>query len=207
MMEGSELATPDAAIGVGTLAVTGIGESLAEHAPLHGEVVIIVERGQLVDTPADGAVVENHAFLMTGPDGIGTVVDILLLTTTETDETDDDIIGIGTDGIITDGDARTRSCLALDSSVGTNLKVGLERNDTGYIEDDNLLLTATDGSTQRAVAGIIEISDMDNLTATTTGNVTAVTLGTGEGRSLSHCYTTDSCGNSGYNVLYFHECI
>ena len=62
-----QLTTPDAAIAMSTLGVTRVGEALCHGAPLHGEVVVVVERSHLVDAPAEGAVVEDDTRLVALP--------------------------------------------------------------------------------------------------------------------------------------------
>lgn len=44
VVETCQLTTPDAAIAMSTLGVTGIGEALCHGTPLHGEVVVVIER-------------------------------------------------------------------------------------------------------------------------------------------------------------------
>ena len=67
VMEACQLTTPDTAIAMSTLGVTGIGKALCHGAPLHGEVVVVVERSHLVDAPAEGAVVEDDTRLVALP--------------------------------------------------------------------------------------------------------------------------------------------
>ena len=67
MMEACQLTTPDAAIAMSTLGVTWIGEAFGYSTPLHGEVVVVIERSHLVDTPAEGAVVEDDTRLVALP--------------------------------------------------------------------------------------------------------------------------------------------
>ena len=79
--------------------------------------------------------------------GIGAIVDIFFLTSAETHVTDDDVIAIGIDRIVAQGNARGRSGLTENGGVGSNVQVAPEGNDTSYIEDDNLLSRTTDGRT------------------------------------------------------------
>ena len=67
VVETCQLTTPDAAIAMSALGVTGICEALCHGAPLHGEVVVVIERSHLVDTPAEGAVVEDDTRLVALP--------------------------------------------------------------------------------------------------------------------------------------------
>ena len=59
--------------------MTRIGETLGNGTPLHGEIVVVVERSHLVDAPAEGAVVEDDAGLVALPGSIRTVIDVLFL--------------------------------------------------------------------------------------------------------------------------------
>ena len=43
VVEGCGSAAPDAAVAVLALAVDGVGEALADDAPLHGEILIVIE--------------------------------------------------------------------------------------------------------------------------------------------------------------------
>ena len=89
VVERGQLAAPDAAIAVGALAVTGVVQAFANGAPLHREVIVVIERSHLVDAPREGTVVEHDARLLALPGGIGTVVRVFLLSATETDKADD----------------------------------------------------------------------------------------------------------------------
>ena len=129
------------------------------------------------------------------PGGIGTVVDVLLLTTTAADEAHHDIIAVIPQRVISQGDARGRRGLAENSGVGTDTDIALQGNNTTDIEDHNLLITATDGLAEGSVTRVIKIRNMDDFSITSTRNVTSVTFGTREGGSLClgrHCQGHDS---------------
>ncbi len=51
MMETGQFATPNATVTVGSLVVPRIGEAFGYGTPLHCEVVVVVERGHLVNAP------------------------------------------------------------------------------------------------------------------------------------------------------------
>ena len=72
MVEGSEFSSPDASIAMGTLAMTGVGKALGDGTPLHGEVVVVVIGSNLVDAPAQGAVVEDDTCFFSQPGCVGT---------------------------------------------------------------------------------------------------------------------------------------
>ena len=77
--------------------------------------------------------------------GISTIVDVLLLTTANADETHDDVITVGVNGVVAQGDAWRRGRLSLDSGVGTDVDIALQGDDATHIEDHYLLVTAADG--------------------------------------------------------------
>ena len=96
-MEGGQLAAPDAAIAMGSLAMACVAKALANGAPLHGEVVVVIERGHLVDAPRERAVVEHHTCIVTRRAGIGAIVDVLLLSTANTDEAHHNVVAVRID--------------------------------------------------------------------------------------------------------------
>lgn len=51
MMERGIPAAPDATIAMTSLAMNGIAETFSHYAPLHGEVLVGVERRALIDRP------------------------------------------------------------------------------------------------------------------------------------------------------------
>ncbi|CDA56151.1 unknown [Prevotella sp. CAG:604] len=104
VVETCQLTTPDAAIAVCSFGVTWIGEAFGYSTPLHGEVVVVIERSHLVDTPAEGAVVVDDAGLVALPCGISSVVDVLLLSTANAKEADDVVVA-RLNRIIAQGDA------------------------------------------------------------------------------------------------------
>ncbi len=123
VVEGGQLAAPDAAIAVGSLAMACVAKALANGAPLHGEVVVVIERGHLVDAPRERAVVEHHTCIVTRRAGIGAIIDILLLSTANTDEAHHNVIAVRIDGIVAQSDAGRRCRLPHDSGVGTDIHI------------------------------------------------------------------------------------
>ena len=83
--------------------------------------------------------VNYDACEVTGRRSIGTVVDILLLTSAEAQISDNDIIAVGVDGIVAQRDAWGWSRLSKDGGIGTNIEIALECDDASHVEDDNLL--------------------------------------------------------------------
>ena len=121
MVEAGELAAPDAAIAVSSLVVSCIVEALAECAPLHGEVVVVVERSHLVDTPRQRAVVEDEAVEVLAPAGVSTVVELLFLSASDTYEPYD-VVVTGSYGVVPECDAGVGGCLSENGGVGANLQ-------------------------------------------------------------------------------------
>ena len=111
VVEAGELAAPDASVAMCSLGVPRIGETLGNGTPLHGEIVVVVERCHLVDTPAEGTVVEDDARLVALPGSISTIIDVLFLSAAQTDEADDAVV-FRTNRVISQSDARRRSSLS-----------------------------------------------------------------------------------------------
>ena len=110
VVEAGELAAPDASVAMCSLGVPRIGETLGNGTPLHGEIVVVVEGSHLIDTPAEGTVVEDDARLVALPGSISTIIDVLFLSAAQTDEADDAVV-FRTNRVISQSDARRRSSL------------------------------------------------------------------------------------------------
>ena len=91
VVERSQFASPNAAVSVSALVMSGVIEALANGTPLHGEVVVVIERRHFVDAPGERAVVEYHIGIMLTGNGVSSIIDILFLSATAAYETDDDI--------------------------------------------------------------------------------------------------------------------
>ena len=109
--------------------------------------------------------VEHDARIMAGSRSIGTVIDILLLTTTYAEKAHDNVVSCRIDGVVAQGNARSRSRLSSDGRIGTDADIALQGNDAADVEDDRLLFIAFDGLTERPRARIVEINDVDDFTA------------------------------------------
>ena len=115
VVEGGVLTTPDATIAVGTLVVDGVAEALRQYAPLQGEVLNAVERAALIDTPADGAVVDDDIAGLAACMEIGIHRIVLVaggVTHAATDEAHDDIARGNAETVVLQTDAIARSRLA-----------------------------------------------------------------------------------------------
>ena len=145
MMERREFAAPDASIAVCALAMTGIDEALCNGTPLHSEVVVVVERSHLVNTPRKGTVVDDCSGLVSHIRCVSSVVYVSLLTATEAHETYDVVIARG-NGVVAHGDAGLRCCLSEDSGVVANGEVTVQGYDAGNVEDDDFSCRAFNGA-------------------------------------------------------------
>ena len=193
---------------MGTLGVAGVGKTLGDVTPLHGEVVVIVERGHLVDTPAEGAVVEHDLVALTTPGGIGSVVDILHLTTAEADVAHDDIVALAeVNRVVTEGDTRLWRCLSGNRRIRGDVELGLQIDIAADVEDDGLGLVALQGLTERTLAGIVEVGDVTNFAATAASDVTGMPFGTGEsGNLLLSRGSNSQSGRQDGKENLFHIC-
>ena len=63
----------------------------------------------------------------------------------------------------------------------------------GFLKDNDFLVVATHCLTERTRTGVVEVSDVNDFSATPTGDVTAVALGAGEGGNLSGCNDCSRC--------------
>ena len=69
--------------------------------------------------------VDHDACIVAGRRCIGTIVDILLLTTTGTNIAHDDVVAIGINGVIAKGNAWRWSRLTKDGCIGANVDIAL----------------------------------------------------------------------------------
>ena len=182
MMERRQLAAPDAAIAVSTLAVTSIYQTFGNGTPLHGEIVVVVIRSHLVNTPRKGAMVEDDARLVALPCGISTLVDILFLSTTETNETND-IISTRTDCIVTNRNAWRWSRLSENSNIVFDSKITSQCDDACHIEHHDAVSLAH-SIAERTRTAILQVCDVVNCTLATTSDVATVSLCTRECRGV-----------------------
>ena len=187
VVERGQLAAPDAAIAVGTLAVAGVVQAFADGTPLHGEIIVVVERGHLVDRPREGAVVEHDAGVASRPGGIGAVVDVALLATAAADEANHDVIAAIEQRVVAQGDARCGRRLSQNSGVGPNGDVAAEGDDAAHVEHHHLLVRPLHRLAERASAAVVERRHVNHLAAPATGHIAAMTLGTRESRRLCPC--------------------
>ena len=137
--------------------------------------------------------VEQDAGSVALPDGVGSVVDVLLLSAPDAQETDDVVLR-GLHGIVAQRDARLGGRLSGDSGVLADGEVGFQWDDAADVEDDDFPVVALDGLAQRTGARVIEVGNVDYPSAASAIGVASVSLGSGEGGNLSRCCQCQ-CGN------------
>ena len=181
-MERGILATPNTAITMSALSMTGIAQRFGDGTPLHGKVAIVVERSHFIATPRHRAVVENDVLFIASPDSIGTIVHVLYLTTTETNESDNNIVGRAIDGVIAQSDTRRGSRLSGDGNIAIlDLQIRFQIDITGHVEHDGTRAAFTQGFAQRTGSAVGQSGNMIHRTASTTrSGITCSTFGTGK---------------------------
>ena len=127
--------------------------------------------------------VEDDASLLALPAGIGTVVDIFLLSAAEADEADD-VVGTGLHGVVAQGDARVGGCLTEDGDIVLKLEVAPECNNTSNVEHDGAVSATGDGSTERARTAVVEVGDVYDVAGASASDIAAVPLSAREGRGV-----------------------
>ena len=99
-----------------------------------------------------------------------------------TETTDDDVVGTGeADAVAIDGDAFAGGCLACHIEVVGEDQTAGELDDAGDVKDDDAVGFA-DGIAQRAGAGIVQVGDMIDRTATAASGKATEAFRTGEGK-------------------------
>ena len=188
VVEACELTAPDASVTMCSLRVPRIGETLGNGTPLHGEIVVVVERSHLVDAPAEGTVVEDDAGLVALPGSIRTVIDVLFLSAAYAEETDD-VVAARLNGVISEGDARRWSSLSENGDVVTYLEIRLQGDDASHIEDDDSI-TRLDSLSERTRSAVVEVSYVYYSSASSAGYVSSVTFCARKGWSLCQSSST-----------------
>ena len=88
--------------------------------------------------------VEHDVFSLSSPDGIGSIVDVYRITTTETDESDDDIVCRNRNRVIGLRNAIARGGLSRNGNIAfRNFQVRFQIDDTTDIEYDGSFATLT----------------------------------------------------------------
>lgn len=100
-----------------TLVVTCVIETLCYGTPLHGEVLVVVERSSLVDTPAHRAMVDDDVVAIASPERISTIVNIYGIATANAYETNDYVVCLVLQSVVAECDTITRGCLSFNSYI------------------------------------------------------------------------------------------
>ena len=128
---------------------------------------------------------------MTSCTCVSTIVYILLLSTTYSDKSHDDIVTVWIYGVISQCDAWGRSRLSFNGGVCTDVDVTFQGNYATHIEYDNLFGRATHSLSERACTRIVEIGYVDNVSATSSGSISTVSFRSRESRGLRLGKKTD----------------
>ena len=121
-----------------TLVVTGVVETLCYGTPLHGEVLIVVERSCLVDTPTHRAMVDDDVVAIASPERICTIVNIYGIATANAYETNDYVVCLVLQSVVAECDTITRGCLTFYRNITIlNGEVALQCYCTRNIKYDN----------------------------------------------------------------------
>ena len=191
VVEAGKLTSPDATVTMCSLRVARIGKTLGNGTPLHGEIVVVVERSHLVDTPAEGTVVEDDASLVALPDSISTIIDVLFLSAAYAEETDDVVVA-RLNGVISEGDARRWGSLSEDGDVVSKLEIRLQGDDASHIEDNDSI-TRLYSLSERTRSAVVEVSYVYYSSASSARYVSSVTFCARKGWSLCQSSTHKRC--------------
>ena len=138
--------------------------------------------------------VEHEAGMAAGGAGIGTIVDVLFRTPTHADESDDDVVSVGIDRVVAQGDAWRGCRLPQNGGVGIDVQVASQGDDASNVEDHNLPVGAFDSLPERACSAIVQVGHVHNLSSASTCCESPVPLGSGKCRSLCKGgYADESC--------------
>ncbi len=94
VVQRGKLTAPDSTVAVSALPVSGVIKALADGTPLHGEVVIVIERGHFVDAPRERTVVEDNTGGVTACSCVTTIVYVFLLSTTESHKAYNNVVAL-----------------------------------------------------------------------------------------------------------------
>ena len=98
---------------------------------------------------------------MLGGYRIRSVVHVLLLSASDADKSDDDVVSVRLHGEIAYGDARCRSGLSGNRSVCANVQVFRQGNHSAHVEYHGLLGRSVDGPSQGNLSDRREPADGD----------------------------------------------
>ena len=186
VVERCALATPDTAVAVRALVVHRVAQALAQDAPLHREVLVVVERRTLVGAPRHRAVVQNDVLLVASPDGV--VLGRFLVAHSEADEADDDVVGADIGRIVLEADAVAGSRLARNGHIAIlDAELRLQFDSARHVEDYDAGAACRQSLSQRTGAAVVQIGHVDNFSTSTAGHIPAAAPGTRERVNLLSC--------------------
>ena len=135
--------------------------------------------------------VEDDAGLVALPGSIRTVIDVLFLSATYAEETDDVVVA-RLNGIISESDAWRWGSLSENGDVVTYLEIRLQGDNASHIEDNDSI-TRFDSLSERTRSAVIEIGYVYYFSASSAGYISSVTFCAWKGRSLCQSSSTHKC--------------
>ena len=191
----SSTAAPVATIAVIAFGMARIHQTLRGDTPLHGDVARAIDGEALVDTPADGTVVDNNVLPVHSTQSVALVSIRIrfqrLVAQTEAHVADDDVL-VERDGIVGYADAVAGCRLSGQRGVFTDTEGRLEHDGSANVEHDGARATLGVGPTQRTLerglAVVLQRGDVIHLATASAGGEAPEALGSGESQlSLRLC--------------------
>ena len=180
---GGSLAAPVAAIAVSTLGMGRVAKTLADDAPLHGHVLVAIDRAALVHRPADGTVVDDDVSSVVAAQPVRLA--LRGLSGTKAHVADDDVWGGNHKIPVGHADAVARCRLSRDGDIAVaQFQLRFQVYGTADIEDNGTRTALPTGPPQGAAARVVEVGHVIHLPAPASRHVAAVALGTWKGGSL-----------------------
>ena len=185
----STYSAPNGAVTVRAFGVEAHAQTFGNDTPLHREVVVGIERGALVGTPRDGAVVDDDIVAETAAESVGTVGFIgreRPVSHAETHVAYDDIATRNRYGISGQTDTVARGTLSGDGNITvSDIQAAVELYGTRYFEQYRYFgkvgYTVTQGSRR---IGVFERGYIVDLPSASSRCVTTVAIGTRESGNL-----------------------
>jgi len=178
-MKRRALAAPNAAVAVVAFGMIGMIQTFTDETPLHGGVLIVIERGDFIYSPAHRAVIDYDILAANARDGI--FLQLVYIAETNAKIANDNIIGGDDQWIIFETNAIAGRGLAGDGEIAVaDAKLGLQRDRAGKMKDDRSRAFGFNGRAQTAGAAIIQSDDFENFSATAAAGETAKSFRSGE---------------------------
>lgn len=185
----SSYSSPNGAVTVRSFGVKAHTQTFGNDTPLHREVVVGIERGALVGTPRDGAVVDDDIVAEAASESVGTVGFIgreRPVSHAETHVADDDIATRYRYGVSCQTDTVARCTLSGDGNItASDIQAAVELYGSRYLEQYRYFgkvgYTIAEGSRR---IGIFERGYIVDLSSASSRCVTTVAVGTRESGDL-----------------------